>query len=91
MKKINPYKKCLGCHLALDEDHFFCSITCMILCGYKSLSIDRPHKNVQELRDNPELVTKFITESPKRPYDRALCECHHTKEEIEESKRLNHL
>ncbi len=89
--KINPHKKCLGCHLSLDEDHFFCSITCMIMCGYMSVRTDGNKRDPKELKDNPELVTKFITEKPKRPYDRALCECHHTEEEIAESKRLNHL
>ena len=64
--------KCLTCLMNLEKPYMFCSITCMCLAGYMSVRTDVPHKDPQELLDNPELRKKLLAQKPfrERPTDR---------------------
>ena len=61
----NKAKRCLGCHRNLEEDYFFCSLTCMILCGFMSARTNQPRRDVKEL-ENQEVVDSFLNNPPLR-------------------------
>ncbi len=61
----NNAKKCLGCHNPIEEDYFFCSLTCMILCGFMSCRTDQPKRNVKEL-ENQSVIDGFLNNPPVR-------------------------
>ena len=66
MNKVkNPDKKCLSCHRSLEEEYYFCSLTCMILCGFMSVRTDHPKRDVKEL-ENEDVRNEFLNNPPLR-------------------------
>lgn len=61
----NPDKKCLGCHMKLEEEYFFCSITCACLCGYMNVRSDGSKRVMEELKDK-KLRDKFLNNPARR-------------------------
>ena len=61
----NPAKKCLSCHMSLEEEYYFCSITCACLCGYMHVRADGEKRDMKEL-ENSEVRAKFLNSSPLR-------------------------
>lgn len=61
----NPDEKCMGCHMKIEEDYYFCSITCACLCGYMHVRGDGKKKNIKELK-NPKIRAKFLNNPPLR-------------------------
>jgi hypothetical protein len=78
--------KCLGCHIDLEKPYLFCSITCAVLAGYMSIKTNRPHKDMEDLKENRALRLELLKNEPVRVRDRQPCKCHHTPEEIKEIK-----
>lgn len=56
--------KCLGCRAKLEKPLFFCSMTCMILSGYMNVKANRPHKDLEELKNNKALRLELLN-NPK--------------------------
>ena len=65
MKAKNIAKKCLACHNPIEEEYFFCSITCMCLCGFMNVRTDQPRRDIKEL-ENQEVVDSFLNNPPIR-------------------------
>jgi hypothetical protein len=62
----NKAQKCLACHNKIEEDYFFCSITCMCLCGFMNVRSDiKPLRELKEL-ENQEVIDEFLNNSPVR-------------------------
>jgi len=57
--------KCLGCHNKLEEGYYFCSITCMCLCGFMHVRSDGPRRDVKEL-ESKEVRNEFLNNPPRR-------------------------
>lgn len=51
--------------MELDKGLYFCSLTCMILCGYMSARTDQPRKDISELKDK-KVRDKLLSEGPFR-------------------------
>lgn len=61
----NPDCRCLGCHMSLEEEYYFCSIVCACLCGYMHVRKDGEKRDMKEL-EKPEVRAKFLNSSPLR-------------------------
>jgi ribosomal protein S26 len=61
----NKAKKCLGCHNKIEEEYFFCSITCACLCGFMHVRSDGEKRDMKEL-ENQEVVDSFLNNPPIR-------------------------
>ena len=61
----NKAKRCLACHNTIEEEYFFCSHTCMILCGFTSARTAQPKRDVKELEEQ-EVIDSFLNNPPVR-------------------------
>jgi len=66
----NKAKKCLGCHELLEEKYFFCSLTCMCLCGFASVRSGGKTRDRKEL-ENEEVRNEFLNNPPLRIRERS--------------------
>jgi hypothetical protein len=62
----NKAQKCLACHNKIEEDYFFCSITCMCMCGFMNVRTDiKPKRTIEELNDLA-VIRAFLNNPPVR-------------------------
>lgn len=57
--------KCLGCHMNMEGEYYFCSITCACLCGYMHVRTDGKKRCMEELKDK-KIRDKFLNNPPLR-------------------------